>query len=365
MKNLNKFIALATLFPLFSCTNDAPEVKLTVIADKTEVAVGEPVTLSITHNVQGLCVFAGDEGHNYYNSAAWLLNGLSEEELKSNIYRESDPDVKPMLYDFSDAIPGASVVGTGMVDVVDANSGNSLIGSEAEIVADPSTGNSSLCIVSTHPDWWYQALRINLDSKLGSNQRLTLTMHFDKDILEDIYTGQQHPEMADFCVVVRAAGKARGQEEVVFNDNTVWDIYWRPSITPTEYTVDLSRVIAEWQGGTGLEMETISYVQILFTATGSVGYVGNIYVDKIEYGEYDYTPFDTAESIVLGSGPGTVTYTHAFEKPGQYEMVVMGTNTSWKNYTSDGYNNSVADKVSANEYNYDRQIRTVKIKVTE
>lgn len=357
--------AIAALALAASCTNDAPEVELTVTADKNQVKVGEPVALTITHNVQGLCVFTGEDGHSYYNSAAYLLNGLSEEELKTNIYRESDPDVKPMSYDFSDAEPGASVVGKGLIDVVNANSGQSLIGSEADVVSDPATGKKCLRIVSTHPDWWYQALRINLDSKLGSNQRLTLTMRFEKDILEDIYTGQQHPEIADFCAVVRIAGKARGSNEIVFCDNTVWDIYWAPSLTQAQYSVDLARVVAEWQGGTGLEMETISYVQILFTSAGSIGYVGDIYVDKVEYGDYDYVPFDTADAITLGAGPGTVTYTHTFDKPGEYEMVVLGTNTSWKNYTSDGYKNNIADKISSSEFNYDRQVRFVKIKVTE
>lgn len=365
MKSIYKILSLVSVFAIQSCTNDAPEVKLTVVADKTTVAVGEPVTLSINHNVLGLCVFTGEEGHNYYNSASYLLDGKTEDEIKNNIYREPDPDIKPMIYDFSDAQPGAPVVGAGMVDVVDVNSQNSLIGSEAEVVIDPLTGSPALCIESVHPDWWYQALRINIDSKLGSNQKLTLTMHFEKDVLEDIYNGTKHPEIADFCVVVRAAGKAPDSDEIVFNDNTVWDIYWVPSLELTEYSVDLSRVIAEWQGGTGLEMETLSYVQILFTSAGSVGYVGKIYVDKVEYGEYDFKPFDTAEGILLGNGPGTVTYTHAFDKPGEYEMVVMGTNTSWKHYTSDGYNNSVADKISADEYKYDRQIRSVKIKVTE
>lgn len=365
MKTTKIILPLLSIGILCACTHNAPEVEMTVTANKTKVSVGEPVTLTITHNVLGLSVFNGEEGHNYYKSAAYLLAGKSEEDIKNNIYREPDPDIKPMVYDFSDAQPGASTVGEGMVDVVDVNSGSSLIGSEAEVVNDPLTGAPALCIESIHPDWWYQALRINIDSKLGSNQQLSLTMHFEKDILEDTYTGVQHPEIADFCVVVRAAGKAPDSDEIVFNDNTVWDIFWAPSKDPKKYSVDLSRVIAEWQGGTGLEMQTLSYVQILFTSTGSVGYVGKIYIDEIEYGEYDFKPFDTAEAINLGTGSGTVTYSHAFQAPGEYEMVVVGTNVSWKNYTSDGYNNTMSDKISKDEYNYDREIKSVKITVTE
>lgn len=363
MRNL--YITLAVCMAVASCTSDAPKVDLTVTADKTTVGVGEPVTLTITHNVQGLSVFTGEEGHNYYKSAAYLLAGKTEEEIKNNVYREPDPDIRPMEYNFSDVQPGDIPTAESLVDVISLNTGGTLVGSEAEFVKDPLTGSTALCIESTHPDWWYQALRINLDSKLGSNQKLTLTMHFDKELLEDTYTGEQHPEIVDFCVVVRAGGKAPESDEVVYSENTVWDIYWAPSLEPKEYSVDLSRVIGEWQGGTGLEMETLSYVQILFTSTGSVGYVGKIYVDKIEYGSYDYKPFDTAEAVSLSEGPGTVKYSHQFDKPGEYEMVVVGTNTSWKNYSSDGYNNSIADKISADEYNYDRQVRSVRIKVTE
>lgn len=365
MKTKYSAFTLAAVLAMAGCTSDAPKVNLTVSADRSTVAVGEPVTLSITHNVVGLSIFTGDEGHNYYKSAAYLLAGKSEDEIKEEIFRDPDPDIKPMLYSFEDINPGDPGSADNYVDVISVNTGETLIGSEAEFVADPLTGQTALCIESTHPDWWYQALRINLDSKLGSNQRLTLTMHFDKDVLSDTYTGVEHPEIVDFCVVVRAGGKAPGSDEVVFSENTVWDIYWAPSLQPADYTVDLSRVIDEWQGGTGLEMETLSYVQILFTSTGSVGYVGNIYIDKVVYGSYDYKPFDTAFTPSLSEGPGTLKFSHVFSEPGEYEMVVVGTNTSWKNYTSNGYNGSVADKVSADEYNYDRQTRSVKITVTE
>ena len=367
MKHIGqKYIMVgAAALLLASCTSEAPDVQLDVQADKTTVAVGEPVTLSITHNAQGLAVFNGEAGHNYYNSALYLLQGKTEEELKNGIYRQPDPDVKPMLYDFSDTKPGDPASASGFVEAVDLRNGGSLIGTEAEFVTDPISGGTSLCFESTHPEWWYQAIRINTDSKLGSNQKLTLTMHFEKDILEDTYTGVQHPEIADFCVVVRLGGKGVGSDEIVFCENTVWDIYWKPSLTMQDYSIDLSRVIPEWQSGAGMELETLSYVQILFSATGTVGYVGKFYIDKVTFGDYDYKPFDQGEAIVLGSGPGTYKYTHSFSAPGEYEMVVVGTNTSWKNYSGNGYNGSVEGKISADEYNYAREVKSVKITVTE
>lgn len=354
----------AAVLLLSACTSEAPDVELSVKADKTTVSVGEPVTLTITHNAMGLSVFTGEEGHDYYNSALYLLKGKSEEELKNGIYRQPDPDIKPMLYDFSDTKPGDSETASGFVEAVDKRNGGTLIGTEAEFVANPA-GGTSLCVESTHPEWWYQAIRINTDSKLGSNQKLTLTMRFEKDILEDTYTGEQHPEIADFCVVARLGAKGKGSDEVVFSENTVWDIYWKPSTKTMDYTIDLSRVIPEWQSGTGMELETLSYVEILFSATGTVGYVGKFYIDKVTFGDYDYKPFDQGEAIVLGSGPGTYKFTHTFSEPGEYKMVVVGTNTSWKNYKGNGYNGSVEGKISADEYNYSREVRSVKITVTE
>lgn len=362
MKLNNILILGALVATMGACSSDAPEVELSVSADKTEVAVGEPVTLTITHEVQGLTVFSGDAGHDYYKSAAYVLNGKTEQEIRETVFRESDPGVVPMEIDFSNDEPGAAEISGGAVEVVNTG-GGSLMNSEAMLVNDEVTGGKALMIVSTHPDWWYQALRINLNTRLGANQTLTLTMRFNKDYLSDTYTLEPHPEVADFCTVIRLAGKGKGSDEIVFSDNTVWDIYWAPTLTPTDYSVDLSRIIEVWQSSTGLEMEELSYVQILFTSTGSVGFVGDIYIEKIQYGSLDYFPFDTGEGLTLGSGPGTVTYTHAFDAPGEYEMVVMGTNTSWKNYSGNGYNTDPADKISADEYNYDRKIRTVKIKV--
>lgn len=353
------------LLLLASCTNQAPDVNLTVVADRTTVAVGEPVTLSITHDAQGLTVFNGETGHNFYNSALYLLQGKTEEELKGDTYRIPDPDIKPMRYDFSDTKPGDTATPSGFVEAVDLRNRGSLIGTEAEFVIDPITGKTALCYESTHPEWWYQSIRINTDSKLGANQKLTLTMHFEKEILEDTNTGVQHPEIADFCVVARLGGKGPGSDEVVYSENTVWDIYWKPSLEIQDYTIDLSRVIPEWQSGAGMEMETLSYVEILFSATGTVGYVGKFYINEVTFGDYDYKPFDTGEAIVASSGPGTYTYTHSYSEPGEYEIVVVGTNTSWKNYSGNGYNGSIEDKISADEYDYVREMRSVKITVTE
>lgn len=347
-----------------ACTSEAPEPELTVTVDRTTVGVGEPVTLTITHALDGLAVYNGEEGHDWYKSATYTLAGMTDQQLQDQVYRPMDPDVRPLDYDFSDATPGATVIGDGAIELLNANTKENLIAAgEGAVVFDETVGHNVLRITSTHPDWWYQALRVNLGTKLGSNRTLTLTMRFDKDVLEDVYTGEQHPELPTFCAVIRLAGKPEGEDRVVFSDNTVWDIYWAPSLSSAEYSVDLSRIIPEWQTGTGLKMETLEYAQILFTATGSVGYVGDFYVEKVRFGDYDYRPWDTGEAVNLGAGPGTVTYTHSYSAPGEYEMVVVGTTTSMKGFVNGGYRDNMGDKISADEYRYGHVQRSVKVTV--
>ena len=76
-------------------------------------------------------------------------------------------------------------------------------------------------------------------------------MRFDKDILGDVSSGEQRPDITTFQVVIRLGGIGVGETEVIFRDETVWDIYWNPNTAFTDYSVDLSSVIDAWQGATG------------------------------------------------------------------------------------------------------------------
>lgn len=346
-----------------ACTHEAPEISLTVEADRTTVGVGEPVTLSISHDATaGLVVFNGEEGHTYALSALNCLAGKSEAEIRNAVYRNADPMVKPTVFDFSTFTGSEVFDANSTVTLVNAGSGDCIIPSEGQIV-DTDNGKA-LKITSVHPEWWYQAIRVNLNTRPGANTLLKLTMRFDKDYLTDIHSGEPAPQVPTFMVVVRLAGRTVGSDEVVFSDETVWDIYWAPSTTSTDYSVDLSRIIAAWEGGTGLKMDFIDYAQVLMTTSdGAYGYIGDFWLEKVQFGDYDYIPFDTAEAIGIGAGPGHVTYTHAFSKPGNYEMTVVATSSSLKNYVNGGYKNDPSSKISADEFNMRRELRTVNIRV--
>ena len=202
-----KFILLLAATTFIACNEEeAPSLHISASADKTEVKVGEPVTFSIRHNAMAVSIYTGDDGHDYKSSAYYLLLGKTNDDLQNNNYRPIDPEITPYNCNFA-------------------------------------------------------ALRLHTDAKLGTNKKLNLRMRFDKDILGDVSSGEQRPDITTFQVVIRLGGIGVGETEVIFRDETVWDIYWNPNTAFTDYSVDLSSVIDAWQGATGKTMGTLSYIQ--------------------------------------------------------------------------------------------------------
>lgn len=359
-----KFIFLLLVATFVSCNDEeADSTRISLEADKLQVNVGDPVTFTIKHNAMAVVIFTGDEGRDFQTSAAFLLNGKTNEDIENNNYRPVDPNVVPYNCDLSGTPVGAATITDDLVEVRDANGGWSLIGSEAEIILDPSLQKNVLKVVSTHPDWWYQALRFNINSKLGTNKTLNIRMRFEKDILEDIYSGNQHPEITTFPVVIRLGGKAAGDADVTFSDATVWDIYWNPGLAYSDYSIDLTRIIAEWQTATGKTMSELSYVQILFTSNGNIGYVGDYFVESATYGDIDYVPFSTGYVLPVNNNSGIIKYQYSYPTPGTYKVVVVGSNVSFKNYSGNGYKDDRGETLGAHEYDYNTQMSTLEIVV--
>jgi hypothetical protein len=109
-------------------------------------------------------------------------------------------------------------------------------------------------------------------------------------------------------------------------------------------------------------MAYLSYIQVLFTASGSVGYVGNYFVESAKYGDIDYVPFSTAYVLPVNDNSGLITYRYTYATPGTYKVVVIGNNTGFKNFSGDGYKNNPVS-IGKDEYNYSTQASTVEIVV--
>ena len=357
-------IGAAAIALLLSCSKEtAPSVRLSVQADKTVVNAGEPVTFTIEHNAMALCIYTGDDGHDYTLSSGYILDGKSEDEIQGENFRPIDEDVVPFECDLKDSEAGASEVTDNLIQVLNAGGGWNLIGSEAEIEYDNTISQNVLRINSVHPEWWYQAIRLNTNTKLGSDKTMTIRMRFASDVLKDAGSGDDRPDISTFMVVIRIAGIAEGESEVIFRDETVWDIYWQPETSYTDYSVDMSRIIEAWEGATGKTMETLSYIQMLFTPSNNAGYYGDFYVSGATYGGIDYISFATGEDIAINDDSGTVQYQYTYTTPGTYHVVVIGSSNSLKNYSGSGYKDERGSNVNRDEFNYGTTKATLDITV--
>ncbi len=367
----HKTLFVVTIMLLFACSKDEQpdDVQLSVTANKTQVKVGENVQFRVQHNATSLAIFTGDEGHNYDTSAYVLLDGKSETDIQNNVYRPTDPNVIPYRADFSKAQIGETKLLGGLFEVLNANNGESLMGTNAEIVSDTELNQNVLKVTSVNPDWWYEALRMNVNSKVGSDRKLTLRIKHATDVLEEPRTGVKGTAQ-QFRVVIRLAGIGEGETDVTFNDASVWDIFWKPSTSYTDYSLDLIRHIEAWQSATGKKMATLSYIQFLFTADWSdadganMAYVGDYYIASASYGGISYIPFSTGKALTVSNNSGTLTYDYTYTKAGTYKVVVIGTNNGLKDYSGKGYKeeNTTA---TADEYNYNRKTATMEIVVSD
>ena len=333
MKTHILLISGLLLTALGGCTKEKPEeVDLSVTAEKTQVRVGDPVTFTIHHNVNALSIYTGDEGHDYLKSIDNVLKGKTSEELQGKNYRPTDPDVKPYKVDFTATQVGSTTLADGAFEVRNANR--------------------------------YEALRLNVNTKVGSDKKMTLRMKFATTTLKSANDESEHPEETKFPIVIRLGGIAEGETAVTFKDDTVWDLFVTPKTEYTDYTFDIGRTIAAWESAVNKKMATLSYIQILFTTVGAnIGYIGDYFVESAKFGSIDYKTFDTGKGITITDNSGVTRYTHKYDKAGTYEVVVVGSSSGFKSYSKDGYKTDVG-AVSANEYKYNNEYRTIKITVT-
>ena len=361
MKTHILLISGLLLTALGACTKDKPEdVDLSVTADKTQVRVGDPVTFTIHHNVNALAIYTGDEGHDYQKSADNILKNKSSQELQSKIYRNYDANIIPYRLNFDKSEVGAKTPFEGGAFEVSSNLASS------EVVTDASTGKKVLKLVSAHPEWWSETLIFNVNTKVGNNKTLTLRMKFETDIQKDFTNNTPHPEDKNLRIVTKVAGIAEGETQVTFRDVTVWGREL-PNISTSyaDYKVNIGEIIEAWENSMGKKMEKLSNIRIIFPAKdgSNIAYIGNIYLESASFASIDYFPFDTGKGITITDNSGVTKYTHTYDKAGTYEVVVVGSSSGFKSYSKDGYKTDVGT-VSADEYKYNTEYRTIKITVT-
>lgn len=367
MKKIGWSLLIAVVPMLTACDKESVEsVELALGANKTNVKVGEPVVFSIRSNSNNISLYTGDNGFEYENSAAYLLSGLTEEEIRNNIYRPADGEIRLYSVDLADSEIGAAQVKDNVMEIVNPGGGASLFGSNAAIVADAEDGQPVLRVSTDTKTSWSCAMKFNFDTKLGMNKRLTIRMKFSTQYLTSISDDATlSEEVIPFVVCIRLMGIPDGETTPVWSDQTIWTIQWTPSLTYTDYVVDLTSIIEAWEKAVGKKMEWISYANVLFIQNGSYAYKGDYYVKSATFGENGYLPFSTAHKVQVVNASGVTEFEYIYDTPGVYTATAVVQNNGGKIYTGDGYATDRADNIGADEYHFSRGIQSIKIHVSE
>lgn len=368
----NKYILAFLVLSCFICSctkGDMESPSVVVSVSSQNVKIGEPVEFVIEHNALVGSIYTGDKGHNYSLSADFLLAGKTEEDIKNNIYRPVDHDIKKVSFDLSTAKPGDDIICGDSVGVIDNNTQVSLINQEAKVVFDIETQKSVLEVDLQHPDYWSQALKFKIGSKIGENKTFSLRMKYEFPYIVDLTTGEQFPDLNQIPVIVNLSGYGVGDDTPTFNTATVWDLFTSPSLEYHDFQIDLADIITEWEKNAGKVMEKLDYVTIRFvssTVNGTnVGYRGKYYVESASFGDFSYFPFDTGVALNVSDATGILKYEYTYNEPGEYEAVIIGTNISWKKFSGDGYIHVRGENLNANEYDYCNQYVRIPIIVSE
>ena len=337
---------------------EADEVNLSVSASSNIVKVGEVIDFTILHNnaTKNLVIYTGDQGREYGASSDSLLNGLTDQELGDTIYRTPNPLIRKFTLDCTtlETIP-STIEYPNMV-----------------LVDDELTPDMKALKLELFPDDWGKVLKFYPRVGVGAeNQNLTIKLRFDsnnlyKKVGTSWVTGSTK---TNFRVVTEVIGKTSdGQVVWVFNQgspNSLWyNNVLTPSMTYFNQTINLSKWIANWEAGNKLKLQTIECITMKFVGDATAAYAGNIFISNITLGIDGYYPFATGTSLPIINGSGKTKYSFAYSKPGKYNVTVIGTGNSSKNYKEDGYQSGRSD-ITGDEYKYNNKYVTIPIEVVE
>lgn len=361
MKHINNKWTVAIIIScvsLMGCDRyDAAEVSLTANASTNIVHVGDTVDFTILHNnVENLVVYTGDQGHEYLSSSDYMLAGLTKEQLSDSIYRVPNPLVRRFSLDFSalDSIP------------------NTIEYPNMELVDDSLAPGNKALKVQLFPDDWGKVLKIYPRVGVGSeNQDFTMNLRFEtKDLFKKVGTSWvTGSTKANFRVVTEVIGKtADGKIIWVFNQgspNSLWyNNVFTPAVTYFNQTINLTKWIANWEAGNKQKLQTIECITMKFVGDANAAYQGNVYISNMTLGIDGYYPFATGVSLPISNGTGQKKYSYTYSKPGKYNVTIIGSGNSSKNYKDDGYQ-SDRNNISGDEYKYNLKYVTIPIEVVE
>lgn len=362
MKYINNKLTLAifiSCLSLISCERyDAEEVSLTATVSSNIVNVGDTVDFTIFHNntARNLVIFTGDAGHQYSLSGDFKLIGLTDQQIADSIYREPNPIIRRFSLNFSGQ--------TSIPDVVEHPN--------MELVDDALNPGNKVLKVQLFPNDWGKVLKVYPRVGVGNeNQDFTINLRFDSN---DIYkkvgdTWVTGSTKANFRVVTEVIGKTTdGVVSWTFNQSNPNGLWYANVITPNvayfNHTINLTKWIANWEKANSLKLETIECITMKFIGDNNAAYQGNIYITSMTLGIDGYYAFDTGVCLPITDGSGQNKFSYTYSQPGEYNVTIIGSNNSSKNYENDGYQ-SGRNTISGEEYKYNNEYVTIPIQVVE
>ncbi len=363
MKYINNKWTVAIIIScvsLIGCDRyDDPVVdNLTASASSYVVKVGEKVDFSISHynTVDNLVIYTGDEGHEYNLSSDYLLTGLTNEQLADSIYRKPNPLIRKFSQDLSnlEAIP------------------NTIEYPNMELVDDALTPGKKVLKVQLFPNDWGKVLKVYPRVGVGAeNQNFTINLRFDsndlfKKVGADWVKGSTK---TNFRVVTEVIGKTSDGNVVwLFDQNAPNSLWYANVLTPSKayfsQTINLTKWIANWEAKNKLKLQTIECITMKFVGDDNAAYKGDIFISNMTLGVDGYYPFATGTGLPIVNGTGKSTHSYTYRKPGNYNVTIIGSSNSSKNYKNDGYQ-SGRNNISGDEYKFGIQKYTIPIEVQQ
>ncbi len=337
-------IALCSLTALTtSCKKDglvdgiSTDLDLSFSVDKSTAYVGQEVTFRFNYEAASLALFTGDAGYDYANSYYVLMDGLSEEEMKDDVYLNVNDDITPYEFSFADYQNDSAAQAAGFDLVrgdVSTTDPSSQLGSNGSIEDDGGVwALNANGIVTTG---WNDYMRFDIIDDDGTKYKpidtdktLKLRMRFDVE-----------SSSADFQLLCSLKGiDINGNSQTV--KYGVYDNRGYPSTSYTDYEFDLSTDVAYWESKALYEMVYIEQINIIVRDINGADWT-QYWVSEMSFGGNGYYSMSTGHSVSTSNSSGVATYSYTYDKAGTYDVVAVAVNNGIK--TTDELRITIIDK---------------------
>lgn len=382
MKNIfnykYSFIFLTVFFSvLSSCKKDTIDiVDVSFTADKTTVAKGEEVTFTFGAGADGLSIYTGDAGKDFQKSRIFLVEqkGYTEEQLRTQLFAERVDSLKEYLVripngetvpsNFAYTGPEMAIYNGTLVPWDYSKSTDSRYVRFKLADGNPQTFSfkPNNAVLPTLLGW--------TNTKLISYGALNTTpnnIFAPFCAFPDGFTPQSTAGVSvKFGIQVVIDGK---ESPITYFTQTVRELL-------DNLSFDLSSTVTAWKTAnkTLNPAKGLDEVRLIFNADDPtktdddgdlLSYKGNVYMQEVRLGSADnmIKTFNAGVTIPYVYDGKTQAYKYKYTTAGTYQATMVATYIGRKKYSGDGYKTDRANEVLATEYEIERRIKTIEIKV--